>query len=279
MLHACLKCSLTSVLNQQYTGYSRNMKYLIVGFAALAFLILSYANINAQETSSGVAISIPIADKNAKDGGIIASSAKGYLLSKTPYDTSIYGVVTENPALFLENTNLPDTKPVITSGKAYVLVSTINGKIEVNDFITTSEIKGVGQKATTNGFVLGTALQGYSEPNKEKTGKILVSINPHYNASFIAARGSLLQILRDASGIYSLTPLSSLRYLLSALVAVIALALGFIYFGRVAKSGIEAIGRNPLAARTIQLGMVFNLLLTIVIVAVGLGIAYLILVL
>ena len=241
----------------------------------LAFNAKSYA----QEKSSGVAISIPIADKNAKDGNIISSSTKGYILINAPYDTSIYGVITEDPSIFIENVNLPDTKAVITSGKAYVTVSTTNGEIEVNDFITTSEIKGVGQKAKINGFVLGTALQGYSEPNKDKIGKILVSVNPHYNGSFIGARGDLIQILRDARGIYSLSPLSSFRYLLAALVAIISFVLGFIYFGRVAKSGVEAMGRNPLAGRQIGLGMVFNLLLTIIIVAVGLGIAYLILIL
>lgn len=255
------------------------MRYLIVVLSTFALLTFFSASTSAQDTSSGLAISIPIADKDAKDGSIISSSTKGYVLSKLAYDTSIYGVITEDPSVFIENVNLPNTKAVITSGKAYVTVSTINGEIEVNDFITTSEIKGVGQKAKINGFVLGTALQSYSEPNKDKIGKILISVNPHYNGSFIAARGNLIRILRDASGIYSLSPLSSFRYLLSALVAVIAFVLGFIYFGRVAKSGVEAMGRNPLAARMIQLGMVFNLLLTIVIVAVGLGIAYLILIL
>lgn len=276
------------------------MRYLItIILTVFAFLIFFYAQTSGQ-TSSGLAISIPIADKNAKDGNIISSSTKGYILSNAPYDTSIYGVITEDPSVFIENVNLPDTKAVITSGKAYVQVSTINGEIEVNDFITTSEIKGVGQKAKINGFVLGAALQGF-DPNKSECispneselgsirtnnsdqlvclGKILVSVNPHYNGSFIGARGDLIQILRDARGIYSLSPLSSLRYLLAAIIGIISFVLGFIYFGRVAKSGVEAMGRNPLAARTIQLGMLFNLLLTIVIVAVGLGIAYLILVL
>ena len=255
------------------------MKYLIIGFAAFAFLIFFNANTSGQETSSGVAISIPIADKNTKDGDIISSSNKGFILSKIEYDTSVYGVITESPSLFIENVNLSDTKAVITSGKAYVQVSTINGEIEVNDFITTSEAPGVGQKAKINGFVLGSALQSYSEPNKDKIGKILISVNPHYNGSFIDARGNLIQMLRDASGIYSLSPLSSFRYLLSALVVVMAFVLGFIYFGRVARGGVEAIGRNPMAARTIQIGMIFNLVLTIVIVVIGLAIAYLILVL
>jgi F0F1-type ATP synthase membrane subunit c/vacuolar-type H+-ATPase subunit K len=73
--------------------------------------------------------------------------------------------------------------------------------------------------------------------------------------------------------------LASLRYLLAFLIAIIAFVLGFIYFGRVVRVGIEAIGRNPLARRMIQITMLFNILITIVIVLAGLLIAYLILVL
>ncbi len=118
------------------------------------FLLTSPIKVYAQDTSSGIAISIPIADENAKDGSIISSSAKGYALSNLPYDQSIYGVITENPSVFIENINLSDTKPVLSQGKASVLVSTINGEIKVNDIITTSTIPGVGQKSTINGFVL-----------------------------------------------------------------------------------------------------------------------------
>ena len=55
--------------------------------------------------------------------------------------------------------------------------------------------------------------------------------------------------------------------------------MGFVYFGRVARSGIEAIGRNPLASRIIQFNVILHILISIVIVLVGLAIAYLILIL
>ena len=63
------------------------------------------------------------------------------------------------------------------------------------------------------------------------------------------------------------------------LIVLITFALGIWYFGRVARSGVEAIGRNPLATRAIQLGVILNLLLTLVILLVGIALAYLILVL
>lgn len=253
------------------------MRYLIVAFSIITLIILFSAITNAQDTSSGVAISIPIADKNAKDGSIISSSAKGYALSSLPYDQSVYGVITEHPSVFIENVNLSDTKPVLSQGKAYVLVSTVNGKIKINDLITTSTISGVGQKSTINGFILGVALQDYSEPNKGKIGKILVSINPRFNASF-TDQSNLLELLKSGLDAFPISPVASLRYLLAAIIVIITFVLGFMYFGKVARTGVEALGRNPLAGRSITLGIVFNLLLTLAIMAIGLGIAYLILV-
>ena len=255
------------------------MKHLTLIISALTLLTLFSDTTNAQGKPSGVAISIPIADKNVKDGHIISSSANGYVLSSVPYDPSIFGVITEDPSVFIENVNLPDTKPVISSGKAYIQVSTINGPIKVNDFLTSSEIPGIAQKATINGFILGTALESYSEVDSNKVGKILASIDPRFNSSFIGLRGNLIRMLRDAGGIYNLSPLDAFRYLLAAVIAILSFLLGFIYFGRVARSGVEALGRNPLATRMIQLGTVFNLILTVVIMAVGFGIAYLILIL
>jgi len=246
---------------------------------AITLLISFSTQTNGQDRSSGVAISIPITDKDTRDGSIISSSAKGYVLSHVAYDPSIYGVISEDPSLYIQNTNLPGAKPVVSSGKAFVQVSTINGAIRTNDFITSSEIPGVGQKASINGFVVGTALQNYSEVDTNKTGKILVSLHPRFNSSFIGLRGNLIQILRDAGGIYNLSPLASFRYILAAIIAIISFLLGFIYFGRVTRTGVEALGRNPLAGRMIQLNILFNLLLTIGIMAVGLGIAYLILIL
>lgn len=266
--------------NIKYTYKKSNILYLICIFA-ISYLIFNIpSTANSQGKPSGVAISIPITDKDAaKDGSIISSSANGYVLSNVPYDPSIYGVITENPSVFIENINLPDTMPVITSGKAYVQISTLNGPIQVNDFVTSSEIPGVAQKATINGFIIGTALENYAEVDSNKIGKILVSVHPHFDSSFIGLRGNLIQILRQAGGIYNLSPLAYFRYLLAAIIVIIAFLLGFYYFGRVARSGVEAMGRNPLAARLIQLGIVFNLLLTLGIMAVGFGIAYMILIL
>lgn len=245
-------------------------------FLALASPIPAYAQ---KADSSGTSISITIIDNNAKDGNIISQTNKGYDLSKISYDPNIYGVVTENPSLYLENKELPDAKPVAAWGKAYVLVATINGNISKNDFITSSAIAGVGQKADKNGKILGTALEDYANSNPKALGKILVTINPNFNTSFGNARTNLLEVLRTATDFSPLSQLTSLRYILAVIIVVISFGIGIIYFGRIARSGIEALGRNPLAARAIQINIVLNLILMIIIIVVGLALAYFILVL
>jgi hypothetical protein len=159
------------------------------------------------------------------------------------------------------------------------LVSSINGNIKKNDFITTSTIAGVGQKATRNGMILGTALQDYSSSNQKLSGKILVVISPHFIASFEDNKTNVLEVLRNASDPTTLTQATSLRYVLAAGIVLIAFGIGFVFFGRITSQGVEALGRNPLASRMIQVSLIFNLIIMIIIVAAGLGLGYMILIL
>jgi F0F1-type ATP synthase membrane subunit c/vacuolar-type H+-ATPase subunit K len=47
-------------------------------------------------------------------------------------------------------------------------------------------------------------------------------------------------------------------------------------FGKVARSGVEAVGRNPLAKTSILTGVLFNISIGAVIILSGVGVAYLI---
>lgn len=247
---------------------------------SVLFCLFLIQKVDAQfsEISAGIALPVVLTEKNVKDGSIIAGGSNGYGLSTYAYDPSIYGVVANNPAISLRDITGKST-PVISFGKTLVRVSSINGEIKKNDLITSSSIPGVGQKAEINGFILGLALENYSNENPNAIGQIFVSVDPHYNASFIAVRQNLLQNLKNATGAPLLSPLTTLRYIIAALVVITSFILGFIYFGRIARTGVEALGRNPLAARMIQLGIILNVLLTAGIVLMGVGIAYLILIL
>ncbi len=111
-----------------------------------------------------------------------------------------------------------------------------------------------------------------------KIGKISLAIDIKPAIIATSSRNNLIESLRQALLAPTLTPLASLRYLLAILIAVSAFVLGFVYFGRVARQGVESLGRNPLASRTIQLNVIINLILTVVIMAGGLILAYVILI-
>ena len=256
------------------------MKNIALAIFILAVLIPKAFAQSPAQMSAGVAVSVNISDTNVKDGSIISASSKGYQLSHVAYDSSVMGVVSDSPAVDIQNTNrLPTTREVISSGNAYVLVSSINGPINKNDYIASSAQAGIGQKATVDGFVLGVALESYNNADKNALGKILVNVSPHYNATFITSQTNIVESVKTAVGSPFLSPLTTLRYFLAGIIALLAFILGFIYFGRVVKTGVEALGRNPLAEKAILFSIVFNLFTTIVIMAIGLGIAYLILIL
>jgi len=245
---------------------------IVIGF----FLLLG-ANIYAQTAITGVGIATPI-EGEVKDGDVICADKDTFVLCETEYDSSIYGVVNSSAsAAFVSDQQ--NTYSVVNSGNVSTRVTAKNGNIEVGDLLTSSNTPGVAEKATRNGFILGAALESYSPSNPSDTGSISVSLNIRATTAFTDQGNNLLSVIKQGLLAPTLTPLATIRYLSAGLMVIISFALGFVYFGRVARAGVEAIGRNPLARRTIQFSIVFHILLTIVIVAVGLAIAYLILIL
>lgn len=254
----------------------------------LSFLLLLPVVTHAQTatpTSStpefglGVATLVKISDKNAKDGDIITFAENGYKLADRPYDPQIFGVITDNPAVSLERKTTSDNSEryVINTGKAYVRVSTQNGTIKKGDLIATSKVKGVGQKASQDGYVVGTALEGYTNANQKTVGKILVSLNFAFQSSVTGLRTNLLDNLNLALTAPFLSSGTTLRYIFAALSVLLSFGIGMGYFGRVTRSGVEALGRNPLAGRVILISVIINSVMTLATMAIGLVVAYLIL--
>jgi F0F1-type ATP synthase membrane subunit c/vacuolar-type H+-ATPase subunit K len=228
--------------------------------------------------NQGVAIPVSI-EGDVKEGSVICASEDKYSLCSEEYATSIYGVMTQNPsAQFIEEPS-SGLYPVVSSGKVPTRVTASNGPIDRGNFVSTSTKAGVAMKAKLNGFVLGTALDDFHPANADDEGIVNVLISIHPTSKLGTGSANLLSLIRKGLTFTVLDSLGSLRYLLAALVLIISFVLGFIYFGRVAKAGVESLGRNPLASRSIQLSVFFNVLLCIVIMIIGIVVAYLILVL
>jgi len=258
-----------------------NSSYKIFIYSLLLIFLISIFSAfkaKAQFTSSGMAVTLDLIDKNVSDGSVLCSTSEGMKLCTNEYDVEMYGVYVEVPSVVIENTKMTDGKPVVNSGKAYVRVRSINGIIQKGSFITSSKIPGVAQLADKSGNVLGVALEAYDQPDKAVEGKIQVAIGIRPAIISKSVRGNLVETLREGFLAPTLTPLASLRYLLAIIIAIAAFILGFIYFGRVAKGGVDALGRNPLAQKAIQFTVFMNLILTVFIMGSGLILAYIILI-
>ena len=209
--------------------------------------------------SEGIAVPVVVADADAEDGDIISFSDGTYHLTAMAFDEHMFGVVNKSSLMALGSGQVQQGTQAIFAGKSFVRVSTINGEIHAGDFITSSIIPGIGAKIDGYGQILGIALADYRETDLEKIGKIPVAVNigVHTPLTGIAAR-----------------PIETLRYFLAFLIGASSIIAGFIYFGKVTRSGVEALGRNPLAARLIQFGIFLNLILTFGIMITGVVIAY-----
>jgi F0F1-type ATP synthase membrane subunit c/vacuolar-type H+-ATPase subunit K len=245
------------------------------------FLLASLFVINssAQIDAPGLGISVTLADAEVKDGDVVCSYPDGIKRCDKAYDPAMYGIVVSRPALYVQDTEMKDSHLVVSSGIATVNVTSVAGNIKEGSFVTSSTTAGVLQLADKNGYVLGSALEAYESSDSNSLGKIQVVVAIHPLSGVSTAKSNLIELLRKGTDISLLQPLESLRYLLAVVMVILSFGLGLIYFGRASRAGIEAIGRNPLARKMIQLSVFINIFLTMLIVLVGLGVAYIILIL
>ena len=216
------------------------------------------------DASAPIGIPIPIEDEDVENGDIVSFIRGEYRLSERSFDAAMYGVINVTPAILVAGESISDRMlPVVSFGRTQVRVSSLNGAIKAGDLITTSVIPGIGVRAGGYGQILGTALTDYFEQDAEKIGRIPVHVNIKTHTPFTT---------------FDTDPFELLRYIVAIIIAATSVIVGFIYFGKVARSGVEALGRNPLAARLIQFGIFLNLLLTLGIIAAGSIIAYIIII-
>lgn len=246
------------------------------------FIFLSLINFVgfAQDMGVNIAVSIETVGNEGEEGHIISLNDKGeYTLSSKAFDTKMYGVLVQNPLVSIEDNNIQNKKLLVTSGEVLVRVSGDSGNISKGDYITSSNKKGVGQKATSSGHVLGISLEDYSPANASTEKLILVNVKIANQFISNNPRSNLIQVVRSGLDAPASAPVDSLRYIIAGLVVCASFVIGFTSFGKTSGSSIEAMGRNPLAKTTIRTTVIFNFVLTGLIMFAGVFLAYLILIL
>jgi hypothetical protein len=233
----------------------------------------------AQDLSNGTAIGIVVNEKNVKNGSLISSTTDGYKMTTSPYDPQLFGVVSLKPAIYLSDTNAKTETPVISTGTVLVRVSSANGTIAKGDFVTSSHTPGVAQKATDNGYILGTAEEGYSSNDPQKEGLILVTLHPHFAQITKNITHNVYNAFTLGLNAAVDSPLGVIRYAVAGTITLLSFFFGFRFFARASNRGVEAIGRNPLAKQAILMSVFINTIITVAIMFFGVAISYLILVL
>lgn len=183
---------------------------------------------------------------------------------------------------------------VATTGTYNVLVSNQNGEIKKGDFITISSLAGIGMRANGDQLlVLGKALQSFDgTTNVSGTarvatttggttnvslGLISVDIGISHNPLMPGATASVPGFLGKTAQNIVNKPVSTSRLYISLVVLLLTVVIvGTFMYGGV-RSGVTAIGRNPLAKSSITKGLLQVTLVGLIIFVMGLFAVYLIL--
>lgn len=249
---------------------------LWLSFLILCLFVVKGVVFAQSEIPLGVATYVTIIDKDVPDGSIISFSDGNNSLSKLPYDPSARGVVATNAAIIINNKSSENSYPLLTGGTAMARVTTSNGAIKKGDLVAPSAIPGVGMKATELGWVVGSALEDYTVSDKNQIGKIPLLIGVHN--SYVVKPANINNRLFDVFKLGTIavyeSPVVVFKYIISAVILITSIIFAFVFFGRIANSGVEALGRNPLASRFIQVGIALNVLIALAIIGAGIAMAY-----
>ena len=176
---------------------------------------------------------------------------------------------------------------VTNYGTHEVLVSTQNGPINVGDYISISSLAGIGMKADpSESVVLGQAAAAYngqtgtsvtlntsSGKQTVELGEIPVNISVSNNPLAAGPRG-LPTFLGKITKFATNKSVSAARVYLSMFIVVLGMVvtITIIYSG--VRSGLISLGRNPLAKKVINGGIVKVVVVGTLIFAASLGAAY-----
>ncbi len=258
--------------------------YILVFFAqpALAATIsVSYST--DQKLPAGTMVAID----TQSDGVVIAANNEG--------NNNIVGVVVDRSTAFVASGagNGNQQVEVSSKGTAYVLVSNINGAVSRGAPVTASPLEGIGMLATQEGKIVGIAQADLSDQSVEaqfktvtdKQGvkrRVLIGLVPVFlDVTFYQPDQSqsrfIPKALRDIGQTISGKPVSATRLWGSLIVVLAGLIVAIVLVYGAVRSSIWAIGRNPLAKKTIQGSLLRVIALAVAVLMMSVGAVYLIL--
>lgn len=183
---------------------------------------------------------------------------------------------------------------VATSGRVSVLASNQNGIIKPGDDVTLSAVDGVTMAANnSNENIVGKAVSGYNGTNNTiskinlkdlkgkqqavNIGRVTIDINVTKNPAFKKQSDYVPSIFSSVATTVAGKPVSVVRiYLSMAILLSVVFVVGNLLYASV-RSGITAIGRNPLSKKSIIRSLIQTAIVGLIIFFAGVFGVYLIL--
>ena len=265
-----------AALTEAETIKLRHTVHMLMGGASFVYLLLPVAAHATGALSQGLTTT----DSSLTVGALVSfhTGSKNVVEKSTVSSvSSLVGITANKPLVALGD----DTKQVqvVIGGQTPAIVSDINGPIKIGDKITASPLQGVGMKAATSTEIVGTAegnladshttLQTVTDKSGKQTqvhvGVIEVQVNvSYYVVDSSKLNGIVPTFLVNVGSSVAGKDVSPVR----VLIGFTRLLVGFIIAGILlqagVRSGIIAIGRNPLAQ-----GVLRRSLVDVLVTAVG----------
>ena len=204
-------------------------------------------------------------------------------------------VSTSTLPLSVSDNSVENQVYVATYGRRNALVTTENGVIKAGDLLAVSSLNGTLTKATPDhAIVFGRALTNYDGKNNNlgttvlrdvsgkptrsvAIGSIAITIDIAKNPQIKSTTTNLPSPLQRVGQAIAERPVSGARLYAGAAIAIAsaAFALVILYVG--VRSSIIAIGRNPLAKKSVIRAMLEVVVASILVLLIGLFTVYLIL--
>lgn len=221
-----------------------------------------------QNSPFGLSSHVPITGETLLDGYIVATSEEGFVTTTEAYQPNIVGVINENPAIQIKTGEAePGSFPLTTSGEALVWVTLANGPINKGDLITSSPWEGVGMKATSPGAYLGAAIEDVQVEDDTDTDQIITKIRVAIEPGETSNPSSVN--IKTEKVVQPFSAASLTRFIVGSVIVLITIFMSLAYFGKLSRSGVEALGRNPIAYKKIQFGITISVIIGFLVAIVG----------
>lgn len=274
--------------------YKRLIRGILLIVGLVLFVVVTMHVVSAQELTQGYQT-----DQQLENGMIVqlkpGDGSKVEELSPGSIGQMLGVIVPQdNSPVLLSTVGTSQQVYVATYGDQEVLVSDQNGSIKAGDPVSISAVSGVGMKAEdSQSLIIGKALQSFdgkidsegtmtlktSDGNKLLNfDRIMVNVsvapNPLYNG---VVNSQVPGFLAQAARIVTNRPVSTFRIYASLIVICLSILIagGILYAG--IRSGMVAIGRNPLAKKSIFHNLIQVTLMSLIVFAIGLFAVYLLL--